>query len=92
MSPEELLADIREGFYATEFIGMGVSGVTGDYSRGAAGFWIRDGALAEPISEVTVAGNLLEMFRHLTPADNLVFRYGIDAPTLCIEGMTVGGT
>lgn len=92
VSPEELLADIREGFYATEFIGMGVSGVTGDYSRGAAGFWIRDGALAEPISEVTVAGNLLEMFRHLTPADNLVFRYGIDAPTLCIEGMTVGGT
>jgi PmbA protein len=92
MSPQELLADIDEGFYATEFIGMGVNGVTGDYSRGAAGFWIRDGVLAEPVSELTVAGNLLEMFRHLTPADDLVFRYGIDAPTLRIEGMTVGGT
>jgi PmbA protein len=92
MSPQELMADIGDGFYATEFIGMGVSGVTGDYSRGAAGFWIRDGVLAEPVSEVTVAGNLLEMFRHLTPADDLVFRHGIDAPTLRIEGMTVGGT
>ena len=62
LTPAELMADIKEGLYVTEMIGMGVNGVTGDYSRGAAGFMIRDGALAEPVAEVTVAGNLLEMF------------------------------
>jgi PmbA protein len=68
-----------------------VNGVTGDYSRGAAGFMIRDGALAEPVAEITIAGTLPEMFRHLTPADDLRFRRGTDAPTLRVEGMTLAG-
>jgi PmbA protein len=72
-------------------IGMGVNGITGDYSRGAAGFMIRDGALAEPVAEITIAGNLLTMFAALTPANDLVFKRGTDAPTLRIDGMTMAG-
>jgi PmbA protein len=70
---------------------MGVNGVTGDYSRGAAGFWIENGKRAYPVSEVTIAGNLKDMFTHLTAANDLVFRYGTNAPTLRVEGMTVAG-
>lgn len=91
LSPARLMADIAEGFYVTELIGMGVNGITGDYSRGAAGFWIERGQIVYPVSEVTVAGNLKEMFLHLTPANDLVFRYGVDSPTVRIEGMTVAG-
>jgi PmbA protein len=72
-------------------MGMGINGITGDYSRGASGFWIEKGALAYPVSEVTVAGNLKDMFLALTPADDLEFRYGINAPTLRVDGMTVAG-
>jgi PmbA protein len=68
-----------------------VNNVTGDYSRGAAGFWIENGKLAYPVSEITVAGNLKDMYRALTPANDLEFRHGTDAPTLRIEGMTVAG-
>ena len=75
----------------TEFIGMGVNNVTGDYSRGAAGFRIENGKLTYPVSEITVAGNLLEMFQRVTAADDLEFRYGVDAPTLVIDAMTVAG-
>src|SRR6185503_19070407 len=91
LSPEELIEDVREGFYVTELIGMGVNPVTGDYSRGAAGFWIENGAIAFPVSEVTIAGNLKDMFRQLTPASDLEFRYGFDAPSVRIEGMTIAG-
>jgi len=91
LPPVELMADIREGLYVTELIGMGVNGVTGDYSRGAAGFWIEDGEIAYPVSEVTIAGNLKDMYLHLTPASDLEFRYGFDAPTVRIEGMTIAG-
>lgn len=87
----ELMSDIVEGIYVTELIGMGVNGITGDYSRGAAGFMIRDGALAEPIAELTVAGNLVEMFAHMQPACDLTFRRGTDSPTVRIDGMTVAG-
>lgn len=90
-SPEALIAAVERGFYVTELIGFGVNPVTGDYSRGAAGFWIEQGVLAYPVSEVTIAGNLKEMFLHLTPANDLVFRYGTDAPTLRVDGMTVAG-
>jgi len=90
-SPAELMADIREGFYVTELIGMGVNGVTGDYSRGATGFWIENGKLSYPVSEITIAGNLKDMFAQLEPANDLVFRYGSNAPTLRVEGMTVAG-
>jgi len=91
-SPEALMADIDEGLYITELIGFGVNGVTGDYSRGAAGFWIEKGRKAYPVSEITVAGNLKDMFLNLTPADDLTFRYGTNAPTVRIDGMTVAGT
>ncbi len=91
LTPDALLADIKEGFYVTELIGMGVNGVTGDYSRGAAGYWIENGNVTYPVSEITIAGNLKDMFRNLTPANNLEFRYGVNAPTIRIEGMTIAG-
>jgi PmbA protein len=91
LSPAELMADIKLGLYVNELIGMGVNGVTGDYSRGAAGFMIRDGAIAEPVAELTIASNLLEMFAHLTPSDDLRFRRGTDSPTVRIDGMTMAG-
>jgi PmbA protein len=90
-TPEALIADITEGFYVTDLIGMGANIVTGDYSRGAAGFWIESGQLTYPVSEVTIAGHLLEMFRTLTPANDLVFRYGVNAPTVRVEGLVVAG-
>ena len=91
LSPEALIADIEQGFYVTELLGMGVNGVTGDYSRGAAGFWIENGEIAFPVSEVTIAGNLKDMFARLTPASDLEFRHGTNAPTVRIEGMTLAG-
>ena len=91
VTPQALMADIREGLYVTELIGMGINGITGDYSRGAAGFIIRDGALAEPVSEITIAGNLKDMLLNLHPADDLVFKRGTDAPTTRVEGLTVAG-
>lgn len=90
-SPAALMADIREGIYVTEMIGMGLNALTGDYSRGAAGFMIRDGALAEPVAEITVAGNLNDMFARLVPANDLSFRRGTDAPTIRVDGLTVAG-
>jgi PmbA protein len=86
-----LIADIAQGVYVTELIGQGVNGVTGDYSRGAAGFRIENGVLTEPVAEFTIAGNLKEMFLQLTPANDLEFRYGINVPTCRIDGMTVAG-
>jgi len=90
-TPRELIGDIAEGFFVTDLIGMGVNLVTGDYSRGAAGFWIEDGELSFPVSEVTIAGHLLELYRGLEPANDLAFRYGINAPTVRLEGLTVAG-
>lgn len=90
-SRERLLENVESGFYVTEMMGMSFNATTGDYSRGAAGFWIDRGTLAWPVSEMTVAGNLLDMFPAMTPADDLEFRYGLDAPTLRIDGMTVAG-
>ena len=90
-SPDELMADIDSGYYVTSLMGMGVNGVTGDYSRGAGGFWIEDGKLSFPVTEMTVAGNLKDMYQNLTPANDLVFRYGTNAPTVRIDGMTVAG-
>ena len=90
-SADALIGGVASGLYVTELIGMGVNLLTGDYSRGAAGFWIEGGEIAYPVSEVTVAGNLRDMFRHLAPAGDLAFRYGIDSPTVRIDGMTVAG-
>ncbi|HEY5379396.1 MAG TPA: TldD/PmbA family protein [Pseudolabrys sp.] len=91
LSPEELIADIKDGFYVTDLIGMGVNMVTGDYSRGASGFWIEDGQRTFAVSEVTIAGHLLDIFKNLTPASDLEFRHGINAPTVRLEGLTVAG-
>ena len=91
LTPEALIGEIDGGLYVTEMMGMSFQATTGDYSRGAAGFWIENGELAYPVSELTVAGNLLNLFPRLTPADDLVFRYGMDAPTLRIDGMTMAG-
>lgn len=90
-SPAEMIAAIKDGLYVTDMIGSGVNMVTGDYSRGCSGYWIENGALAYPVAEITIAGNLVDMFANLTPASDLVFRYGTDAPTVLIEGLTVAG-
>nr|WP_249159232.1 TldD/PmbA family protein [Bradyrhizobium jicamae] len=91
VTPKELISDIKQGFYVTDLIGSGVNGVTGDYSRGASGFWIENGEITYPVSEVTIAGHLLPMFKSLVAANDLEFRYGVNAPTLRIEGLTLGG-
>ncbi|MGH6990278.1 MAG: TldD/PmbA family protein [Stellaceae bacterium] len=87
----ELIGDVAAGLYVTELMGMGVNGITGDYSRGASGFWIESGAIAYPVHEITIAGNLKDMFLALTPASDLIFKTGIDAPSLRIDGMMVAG-
>ncbi|WP_337997357.1 TldD/PmbA family protein [Oleispirillum naphthae] len=91
LSPAAMIGGISRGLYVTELIGSGVNGVTGDYSRGAAGFLIENGEKTRPVNEVTIAGNLREMFARLVPADDWVYRYGMDAPTVCIDGMTLAG-
>jgi PmbA protein len=90
-SPAALMSDIKRGLYVTEMIGQGVNPVTGDYSRGATGFIIEDGELAGPVAEITVAGNLIDMFRTLSAADDLEHRRSVNVPTLRVEGMTVAG-
>jgi PmbA protein len=90
-TPAALMAGIKRGFYVTELIGMGVNGLTGDYSRGASGFLIEDGEITVAVAEVTIAGNLKDMFRALVPANDLGFRHAANAPTLRIDGMIVAG-
>jgi PmbA protein len=90
-TPQTLIDDVTEGIYVTEMLGSSINQMTGDYSRGAAGFMIRNGAFAEPVAEITVAGNLNEMFANLTPANDLRFRRGTDAPTVRVDGMMVAG-
>lgn len=91
MTQQELIADIKQGFYVTETMGMGVNLVTGDYSQGASGFWIENGQIAYPVSEVTIAGHLTDMFMELTPANDLEFKYGVDSPTIRVGQMTLAG-
>ncbi|MEI6418113.1 MAG: TldD/PmbA family protein [Sphingomonadales bacterium] len=92
VSPAGLLAGIKRGIYVTELIGMGVNGLTGDYSRGAGGFLIEDGEITRPVAEITIAGNLHDMFKALVAADDLHFRHASNVPTLRIDGMTVAGS
>ncbi len=89
--PKALMADIDSGFYVTELMGYGIDMITGDYSRGAAGYWIEKGEITYPVSEMTVAGNLKDIFLNLIPADDLTFRYGSNAPTVRVDGLTVAG-
>ncbi len=92
LSVDELIGDIKSGLFITDMIGFGVNGVTGDYSRGASGFWIENGKLAYPVSGITVAGNLKDMFLALTPANDLQFKSSTNAPTVRIEGMTIASS
>jgi PmbA protein len=92
LSVEELIGDIKSGLFITDLIGFGVNGVTGDYSRGASGFWIENGKLGWPVSGITVAGNLKDMFLNMTPASDLQFKSATNAPTVRIEGLTVAGS
>jgi PmbA protein len=91
ISPGDLMKDVKRGLYVTELIGMGVNGVTGDYSRGASGFLIENGAVVRAVAEITIAGNLRDMFRELVPANDLEFRYATNVPTIRIDGMTIAG-
>ncbi|MEJ1157742.1 TldD/PmbA family protein [Prosthecomicrobium sp. N25] len=90
-SREDMIRSVARGLYITDLIGHGANGVTGDYSRGASGFWIENGELAYPVSEITVAGNLKDMYPRLTPASDLEYRFGINAPSVMIEGLTIAG-
>ena len=90
-TPEDLIRSLKSGFYVTEVFGQGVNMVTGEYSRGASGFWIENGELAYPVAEVTIASNLKDMFLNMIPADDLDRNFGTAAPTLLIEGMTLAG-
>jgi PmbA protein len=91
LSLDDMIKSIGTGFYVTELIGHGPNIVTGDYSRGASGYWIENGEITYPVSEVTLAGKLADMFRNLTPANDLVYRGSINAPSCRLEGMTLGG-
>lgn len=91
VSPHDLIKDIETGFFVTEMMGTSVNLVTGDYSRGASGYWIENGEITFPVSEMTIGGHLREMFASLVAADDLEFKYGMDSPTLRIEGLLVGG-
>jgi PmbA protein len=90
-SVADMMAGVGTGLLLTETIGHGVNMVTGDYSKGAAGYWFENGEIAYPVSEITIAGNLKDMFLSMTPADDLEFRGSANAPSLLIEGMTIGG-
>jgi PmbA protein len=91
ISPEDLIRSVGNGFYVTELIGQGVNMISGEYSRGATGFWIENGELTFPVSEVTIASNLKDMFMRLTPANDIDRKFGTAAPTIAIEGMTLAG-
>lgn len=93
IDPQQIVCSVQSGLYVTELMGFGVNPVTGDYSRGAVGLWIENGELAYPVSEVTIAGNLLQMFQDIElVGSDLVRRRGISAPTIKIARMTVAGS
>ncbi|MCO5062943.1 MAG: TldD/PmbA family protein [Rhizobiaceae bacterium] len=92
IAPTDMIRNLKTGFYVTEVIGQGVNMVTGEYSRGASGFWIENGELSFPVSEVTIASNLKDMFLRMIPASDIDRNFGTAAPTLLVEGMTIAGT
>lgn len=91
-TPDALIGDLKQGLFITDAFGQGVNGVTGDYSRGVAGYWIEDGELAYPVNEITIASNLKDMFKALTPANDLELSYGVDSPTVRVDGMSIAGS
>ena len=92
LPPEAIISDVKQGLYVTQTMGFGVNLVTGDYSQGASGLWIENGELAYPVEEITIAGNLKDMYRNIVAIGNdLVFRSSSAAPTIRVEGMTIAG-
>jgi PmbA protein len=92
LTPDELIGDVKNGLYVTETMGFGVNLVTGDYSQGASGMWIENGELAYPVEEITIAGNLKDMYKNIVAIGNdLVFRGASAAPTIRVEGMMIAG-
>ena len=91
ISKDEIISNIKDGFYVTDLIGQGVNLITGDYSRGAGGFKIENGKISFPVNEVTIAGNLKDMFNRMIVANDLEFKYSLNSPTILIEGMTIAG-
>jgi PmbA protein len=90
-SRADMIKALKKGLLVTEFIGSSINMVTGDYSRGATGFWIENGEIAYPVSEITIAGNLKDMFKAVVPADDLIFRGSVNAPSCLVEGMVLAG-
>jgi PmbA protein len=90
-TPEDMIKSVKNGFYVTEMIGHGANLVTGEYSRGASGFWIENGELTYPVSEVTIASNMKDMFLSMIPANDIDRKYATAAPTIMIENMTIAG-
>ena len=88
---KDLIKSMKKGLFVTELMGSSINYSNGDYSRGASGFWIENGEITYPISEITIASNLIKMFESLIPADDLDFNFGINAPSILIENMMVGG-
>jgi PmbA protein len=92
ISPQDLLKSVPNGLYITDTFGMGINYVTGDYSQGASGFWVENGEKIYPVNEITLAGNLLEIFKNIVPANDLEFKYSTNAPTLMVPAMTIAGS
>src|SRR5579863_67038 len=91
-TPDQIIGDVKAGLYVTSLMGFGTNIVTGDYSRGATGLWIENGELTHAVEEITIAGNLREMFQNVTAIGNdLVFRGAVASPTIRIDGMTIAG-
>ena len=86
-----MIKSMKKGLLITELMGSSINYSNGDYSRGASGFWIENGEILFPVSEITVAGNLNKIFSELIPADDLKFNFGVNAPSVLVENMTLGG-
>ena len=86
-----MISSLKKGLIITELMGSSVNLSNGDYSRGASGFWIENGQISYPVSEITIAGNLENIFKSLVPADDLEFNFGVNSPSLLVQNLTVGG-
>ena len=87
----DMIKSLKKGLLITELMGSSINYSNGDYSRGASGFWIENGEICYPVSEITIAGNLVDIFMSLIPANDLEFNFGINAPSCLVENLTLGG-
>ena len=91
VSKLDMIKSLKKGLLITELMGSSINYSNGDYSRGASGFWIENGEICYPVSEITIAGNLVDIFMSLIPANDLEFNFGINAPSCLVENLTLGG-